>query len=89
MNPFMAGFFDELQKIAKKGVKMQPLTPAERTAANKRYAQAKPRMGQGDGCSPGKSEKGYDFHTHRAHTGWFPSPDKIPLSKIQFVGTTA
>jgi hypothetical protein len=85
----MVGFFDEMQKIAKKGVKMQPLSPAERAEANKRYAQAKPRMGQGDGCSPGKSEKGYDFHTHRSHTGWYPSFKAIPIDKIRFVGSTA
>lgn len=87
MNAFMTGFFDELQKIAKKGVKRQPLTPADRAAASKRYAQAK--ITGSDGCSPGKSEKGFDFHTHRSHTGWYPSFDKIPLSKIKFVGTTA
>jgi len=87
MNAFMFGFLDELQKIAKKGVKMQPLTPDERRSAAKRYAQA--NITGSDGCSPGKSEKGYDFHTHRAHTGWYPSFDKIPVKKIRFVGSTA
>lgn len=90
MNPFIYGFLDELEKYAKKGgVKMQPLTPVERAAANKRCAQAKPGMGQSDGCSPGKSEKGYNFHTHRAATGWYPSFDKIPIKSIQHVGTSA
>jgi len=89
MNAFMFGFLDELDKIAKTGVKMQPLTPDERRSAAKRYAQAKPGMGAGDGCSPGKTKAGYNFHTHRAGTGWYPSFDKIPVKKIQFIGSTA
>ncbi len=89
MNALMYGFLDEFHKIAKKKRVELPLTPAERAEAKKRYAQAKKGMGSGDGCSPGKTKDGYDFHTHRSWTGSFPSFSKIPLSKIQFVGSTA
>lgn len=87
MNPFMFGFLDELQKRAE--YKAMPLSSDERAAAKKRYAQAKPRMGSGDGCSPGKTKEGYDFHTHRARTKSYPSFDKIPIDRIRFVGSTA
>lgn len=89
MISFYIAFVDEMQKIAKEGAEMQPLTPEERRSAAKRYAQAKPGMGDGDGCSPGKTKSGYNFHTHRAGTGAYPSFDKIPIKKIRFVGTTA
>jgi hypothetical protein len=88
MNPFMYGFFDELEKKAK--YKAMPLSPDERAAAKKRYAVAEKSFAtSGDGASPGKTKGGYDFHTHRSWTGSFPSFDKIPLSKIKFVASTA
>jgi hypothetical protein len=88
----MYGFLDELEKAAAKKSfvdKMQPLTPAERAAANRRYAEAKKGFGSGDGCSPGKTKEGYNFHTHRARTESYPSFDKIPIKRIQFVASTA
>jgi hypothetical protein len=83
----MFGFLDELEKRAE--YKKMPLSPDERAAANKRYAEAKKGFGGGDGCSPGKSKEGYDFHTHRARTKSYPSFDKIPIKRIQFVASTA
>ena len=88
MNPFIYGFLDELEKRAK--YTALSLAPAERTAANKRYAVAKKGFAvPSDGASPGKTKEGYDFHTHRSWTGSFPSFDKIPLKKIKFVASTA
>jgi hypothetical protein len=87
VNPFVFGFFDELVKAAE--YKALPLTTEERAAANKRYAEAKKDFGDGDGCSPGKTKDGYDFHTHRARTKSYPSFSKIPLGRIKFVASTA
>ena len=85
---FYQAFTDELQKLAKD--ERLSLNPAERAEANKRYAVAKKTFAtSGDGASPGKSNKGYEFHTHRSSTGWFPSFNKIPLSKIKFVASTS
>lgn len=85
---FESSFFDELKKIAKEKINLS-LSPAERAEAGKRYAEAKKGFGDGDGCSPGKTAKGYEFHTHRARTSSYPSFGKIPLKKIQFVASTA
>lgn len=82
---FSEAFIDELAKLAES----LPLSPTERADANRRYSEAKKGFGSGDGCSPGKTKKGYNFHTHRAGTGNYPSFSKIPLKKIRFVGTTA
>lgn len=84
---FAGGFLDELMKVAK--IKWLSLTPEERAEAKKRYAQAKISSASGDGCSPGKTKKGYEFHTHRATTGTYPRFSKVPVKKIQFVASTA
>jgi hypothetical protein len=41
-----------------------------------------------EGVSLGKDDKGYFVYTHRASSKRYPSPEKIPLSKIAFIRST-
>lgn len=85
-----SAFTEELLKISKDFLdQYKSLSPEERKEANKMYAMARKGFGSGDGCSPGKSRKGFDFHTHRGHTGWFRKFRDIPIKKIQWVASTA
>jgi hypothetical protein len=39
-------------------------------------------------CSFAKDEDGYYCYTHRARSDSYPSIDKIPKSKVEFIGST-
>lgn len=41
-----------------------------------------------DGVSLGKDKNGYFVYTHRARCKSYPTPHKIPVSKIKFIETT-
>lgn len=41
-----------------------------------------------DGVSLGKDNKGFYVYTHRARCSSYPTPDKIPESKIKFIKST-
>ena len=41
-----------------------------------------------DGVSMGADKKGFFVYTHRARCHSYPSPEKIPDSKIKFIEST-
>ncbi len=41
-----------------------------------------------DGVSLGKDKDGFFVYTHRARSASYPTPHKIPKSKIKFIETT-
>ena len=41
-----------------------------------------------DGVSLGKDKNGFFVYTHRARSKSYPTPHKIPKSKIKFIETT-
>ena len=67
-------------RIAKQEKK--PLTPQERQ-------QVKERFGDNLECSFAKDKDGYYCYTHRARSKSYPSIDKIPLSKFEFISSTS
>lgn len=40
------------------------------------------------GVSLGRDRQGYFVYTHRARSKSYPSPERIPLSKIKFIKST-
>jgi hypothetical protein len=94
MNRLLAeAFTDELEKISrregngKKFAKMEslPVTGAERGVINRKLRSIRKSTGA---VSLKKTEKGYCVHTHRARCSWYPSPEKIPISKVRFIAST-
>jgi hypothetical protein len=57
------------------------ITPEERQ-------QVKSLFGDKSSCSFAKDEDGYYCYTHRARSDSYPSIDKIPKSKVEFIGST-
>ena len=44
--------------------------------------------GRYDGVSIGRDDDGYFACTHRARSESYPSPDRIPLSKLKWIRST-
>jgi hypothetical protein len=63
------------------------ISPAARAEWLARLREADLR--NGDGCSLDCDSDGYYCYTHRASSGRYPSPGKIPLDQIRFVGSTS
>jgi len=45
-------------------------------------------LGRYNGVSVGRDDDGYFACTHRSRSSSYPSPDRIPLSKIKWVRST-
>lgn len=75
-------YFDESKKAYEKLMKAkESLTTAERTQVREKFGST--------ACSFAKDKDGYYCFTHRARSKSYPSIDKIPQSKVNFVSSTA
>ena len=50
--------------------------------------EVKEKFGDDVECSFAKDEDGYFCYTHRARSKSYPSVDKIPKSRVEFVEST-
>jgi 2'-5' RNA ligase len=69
-------------KMAKKEEEKTSLTPEERK-------QVKKRFGDNLECSIFKDDDGYYCYTHRARSKSYPSIEKIPQSRFDFISSTS